>query len=334
MNIATAQLVRITTAEQYLALRPAEGLLLIDACVLQQHRPDEHWAMIDSERVVARCSLWWHRTPPCATQSIGLIGHYAAATDEHAAALLEFACRKLAGEGCTLAVGPLDENTWRDYRFVTDEGQEPRYFLEPSNPPEWPTQFTRHGFTEFARYFSALAEDLSLTSSRMARVRTRMANLDVWIRPLCRDNFDADLRQIFAVAKTAFRDHVLYQDIGEAEFVQQIEALRSMVLCDLILLAEQKGNAVGFGFAVPDLLQAERGNPVDTVVIKTLGVLPGRRFAGLGQLLLEELQQRAASLGFRRAIHALVRETGPLQKLSRRYAVPFRRYTLFAKDLS
>jgi GNAT superfamily N-acetyltransferase len=282
---------------------------------------------------MARCSLWWQNTPRHPQHRVGLIGHYAAATDQAAGALLEFACQQLAEKGCTLAVGPMDGNTWRDYRFVTEEGNEPRFFLEPHNPPEWPAQFIRYGFKEFARYFSALADDLTLTSSRVDRVQQWRAKQDVCIRPLCEDHFDADLRQIHAVAQTAFRDHILYQEMGQADFVQQYESLRSIVPFDLVLLAEQKGRAVGFGFAVPDLLQAERGERVDTVVIKTLGVLPDREFAGLGQLLLEQLQQRAATHGFRRAIHALVREAGHLQRISRRYAVPFRRYTLFAKGL-
>lgn len=333
MNTATEQFVRIRSVGQCLTLVPIDGLPPFNAQVLQHHRPDAHWAFVDAEHVKARCSLWWQSTPPCPGQRVGLIGHYAAATDDAASALLKFACQQLAGKGCTLAIGPMDGNTWRDYRFVTEAGNEPGFFLEPHNPPEWPSQFTRHGFKEFARYFSALAEDLTLTSMRLNRVRTRMANQGVSIRSFSKDHFDADLRQIHAVAQTVFRDHILYQVMGEVEFVDQYETLLSIVPFDLVLLAEQKGRVVGFGFATPNMLQAERGEPVDTVIIKTLGVLPDREFAGLGQLLLERLQQRAATLGFRRAIHALVRETGHLQKISQRYAMPFRRYSLFAKEL-
>jgi len=333
MNSVTERFVQIRSAHQCLALVPTEGLPPFNAQLLQRHRPDAHWAVVDAGHVTARCSLWWQSTPHWPPHRVGLIGHYAASSDDTASDLLELACQQLAENDCTLAVGPMDGNTWRDYRFVTESGNEPGFFLEPHNPPEWPAQFHRHGFREFARYFSAVADDLTRTSPRMDRVRMRMTKQGVRIRSVSEDHFDEDLRQIHAVAQTVFRDHVLYQAMGEAEFVQQYETLRSNVPFDLVLLAEQNGRMVGFGFATPDMLQAERGETVDTVLIKTLGVLPDREFAGLGQLLLEQLQQRAATLGFRRAIHALVRETGNLQKISQRYAVPFRRYTLFAKEL-
>jgi GNAT superfamily N-acetyltransferase len=227
----------------------------------------------------------------------------------------------------------MNGNTWRDYRFVTEAGNEPRFILEPHNPPQWPAQFVNHGFQEHARYFSALSEDLTRTTQRVRRVQQRMAKQNIRLRPLSTDSFESDLRQIHAVAQIAFRNHILYQQMNESEFLQQYQALRSIVPFDLVLIAEQHGKAVGFGFAMPDRLQAARGETIDTVIIKTLGVLPGREFAGLGQVLLEQLQQRGSQLGYRRAIHALVGETGPLQKISQRYAVPFRQYTLFSKEL-
>ncbi|MBT4865645.1 MAG: GNAT family N-acetyltransferase [Planctomycetaceae bacterium] len=333
MKTATEQFVQIGNAEQYCAFRPMADLPSFDAQLLQDHSVDAHWAIIDAGRVTARCSLWWKNAPAHPEHRIGLVGHYAAATDESAAALLEFVCQQLAETGCTLAVGPMDGNTWRDYRFVTETGGEPRFFLEPHNRPDGPAQFVRQGFGDFAHYFSALVTDLKLTSPRLERVQKRMAKRGIRIRSIRNDTFQSDLQKIYTVAQTAFREHTLYDEMGESEFLRQYESLRGVVPFDLVLLAEQKGRAVGFGFAVPDLLQARRGETVDTVVIKTLGVLPDREFAGLGQQLLEQIQHRAFALGYRRAIHALVRETGHLQKISRRYAVPFRRYSLFAKGL-
>lgn len=322
------------TVEQWHALPPTAGLPLFDSHVLQRHRPDAHWAVVNSHGVTAHCSLWWRATPAHFQHRIGLIGHFAAATEEAARELLALACRELAAAGCTLAIGPMDGNTWRDYRFVTHSAELPCFLMEPNNPAEWPVQFLRSGFTDFARYFSALAEDLTLKYPRVERAWGRMKNCGVRIRPVSADQFDADLKKIYAVARVAFRDHILYQEIQELEFIQQYEALRAKVPLDLVLLAETDSRAIGFGFAVPDLLQAQRGEPVHTVVIKTLAALPEREFAGLGQVLLEALQQRAADMGFRRAIHALVGEVDNLQRISARYAVPFRRYALFAKDLS
>lgn len=333
MKLATGQRPTIISAEQAGAMPRARSLPVFDDGLLEQHRADAHWAIAEDDVIVARCTLWWRETPRYQQHRVGVIGHYAAASDAAAAALLEFSAGELEAKGCTLAVGPMDGSTWRDYRLMTEGSDEPRFFLEPANPPEWPAQFVRSGFSEFAWYFSAVVRDLSRGTPRIGRVRERMERSAVRIRVFDKDRFDDELQCIYDVAQSSFADHLLYAPLSEGEFRRQFEPLRAHVPTELILLAEQEQKAVGFCFAVPDLLQCKRGEAVDTVIVKTLGVRPGRAFAGLGQLLLEKVQQRAAVLGFRRAVHALVRETGHLERISGRYAVPFRRYALFAREL-
>ena len=75
-----------------------------------------------------------------------------------------------------------------------------------------------------------------------------------------------------------------------------------------MLVAEHEDRPVGFLFGVGDMNQASRGEPIDTLVVKSLAILPDRRYAGLGTVLLDRCQQAAHRLGFRRAIHALMRE--------------------------
>jgi predicted N-acetyltransferase YhbS len=71
---------------------------------------------------------------------------------------------------------------------------------------------------------------------------------------------------------------------------------------------------------------------VDTVVLKSLAVLPGRAGAGLGGLLMARCHEAASALGFRRVIHALMHESNVSLNLSGHYAKPFRRYTLYARE--
>ena len=301
MKLATGQRPTIISAEQAGALPRARSLPVFDDGLLEQHRADAHWAIADDGLITARCSLWWRETPRYQQHRVGVIGHYGAASDEAAAVLLEFSAGELAAKGCTLVVGPMDGSTWRDYRLVADGSDEPRFFLEPANPPEWPVHFARAGFSECAGYFSAVVEDLSRSSPRVKRVRQRMEGSGVRIRVFDKDRFDDELQHIYDVARSSFVDHLMYAPLSEGEFRTQFEPLRAHVPTELILLAKRDQEAVGFCFAFPDLLQRERGEPLDTVIVKTLGVRPGRAFAGLGQLLLEEVQQRAAGIGYRRA---------------------------------
>ena len=99
------------------------------------------WA--NPERARACCSLWWKKVPPFAAHKVGVIGHYASTDDAPAWALLDAALDSLRRHDCTVAIGPMDGNTWRHYRFATELGAEPPFFLEPANPPAWPLQFER-----------------------------------------------------------------------------------------------------------------------------------------------------------------------------------------------
>jgi GNAT superfamily N-acetyltransferase len=90
---------------------------------------------------------------------------------------------------------------------------------------------------------------------------------------------------------------------------------------------------IGFIFPLPDVLQATAGRHINTAIVKTLAVLPQRRFAGLGSHLLAANRRAARGLGYRRLIHALMHESNKSRSISARYASVFRHYTLFAKQL-
>jgi ribosomal protein S18 acetylase RimI-like enzyme len=103
---------------------------------------------------------------------------------------------------------------------------------------------------------------------------------------------------------------------------------------ELVLLAEQQDALIGFVFALPDVLQARRGIPIDTIVMKTLAVDPSAGGLGLGSALLDEAQRIARQRGFRRAIHALIHENNVSRKISDRYARSIRQYALYARALA
>lgn len=313
-------------------MQVATAVSSLTADDLAREAPDRHWMLTDAHGdPIGRCSLWWQNTPAYRGHRVGMIGHYAACDAAAARRVLRYACEQLAERGCSIAVGPMDGNTWRQYRFVTERGDEPPFFLEPDNPDDWPGYFTKCGFEPVAQYFSALNTDLHNRPHAISEIHRRMAARGVQIGPLQRERFDDELRGIYAIATAAFRDNFLYRPLAESEFVAQYRTLSRHVPTDFILIAKLHDQPVGFVFAVPDLLQVQRGETIDTIVVKTLGVLPGRQFAGLGHLLLASVEQRAVEFGFVRSIHALVRDVPHLRRMSSRVARPIRRYALFAK---
>lgn len=322
------QLIRIATPtqlEQFCQAQPALSLPQVQA-----QKADEHWLLLNESNVVrARCSLWWKQAPAYQSHRVGLIGHFAAHDDSAAKELLTTACESLRARDYTLAVGPIDGNTWNRYRSVTERGDAPSFFLEPENPPEWPQYFTELGFAPMAEYFSTITNDLSLRHPRLKELAAQWQH--VTIRAAQPDCLVEELQRIYSVAAVAFQNNFLYTPISEAEFMAQYEPLRPYIRPELILLAEHEGRMVGFLFALPDILQAQRAEPIDTFIVKTVAVLP--EYTGLGSLLVARSHAVGVRLGFRRAIHALMHEDNKSRRISQHYSAPLRRYALFAKEL-
>lgn len=299
------------------------------------HQSDAHVVALLDGVLVARASLWWTHTPKVPGQRTGVLGHFAALDAAGAGEVLAAACNELRRCNCDTAIGPMDGNTWRRYRLLTDRGTEPTFFLEPDNPDEWPGFFELSGFTPLATYFSALNQELSVVDQRMSDKMKRLQDAGVGVRRLDSNQFTEELRRIYAVSRESFQSNFLYTPIEEKEFLAQYEPIKAHIHAELVLLAEKSdtGAPVGFAFAIPDLAQARRGLPVDTAVLKTLAVLPSHASVGLGSALMSACQQAARALGYRRVIHALMHEDNRSLELSRRYAQPFRRYTLYSRAL-
>jgi len=277
--------------------------------------------------------LWWDGLPVLDGRPAGYIGRFSADTEPAARELLRRACKALAGHGCGVAVGPIDGTTWHRYRFVTAGSAEPAFFLEPTNPPEWPRYFRASGFEALARYQSRVTESLSAADPRAARSEARLRARGFRVRPLDPSLLDRELMAIHAIAVRAFSGAFLYQPISFEAFVKSMAPVLPHLIPEMILIAEQSGRPVGFLFAIPDIMNRMDGAVPGTVVLKTVAVLPGRATAGVGGWLSRHFHHRAAELGYRRVIHALIHESNSSLNLHRAPSTLLREYTLFSKPL-
>jgi GNAT superfamily N-acetyltransferase len=308
------------------------GLSDLTPDILRRHRPDASHMVLDGATPVARASLWWTAVPPFGAHRLGLIGHYAAVDGEAARLLHEGACTELARHGCDLAVGPMDGSVWRRYRLLTERGTEPPFFLEPDNPDEWPAHFEAAGFTPLAHYYSALNGDIA-RHTVPGDLGPSLSRQGFAVRSLDVHDTEAEIHRLWEIASSAFARHFLYTPIAEDEFAEMQRPLLAFVRPELVQVAETNGRPVGFCFAIPDMLQARRGETIDTVIFHTIAVLPERQGRGIASLLVASVAERARLLGFRRTIFALAHEDNPSRRLERGLMRDFRRYTLFARQL-
>lgn len=307
--------------------------------MLEAQQTDTHLIYLAAEPV-ARCSLWWTNTPPYNNECVGFIGHFESQNSAATHKLLEEACELLKRQGCTIAIGPLDGTTWRRYRFVTESPLgASAFFLEPTNPAEYPQQWLLSGFMPLAQYTSALQSllepDPEIDKRMEKLVNSRLAKAGIGFRSLDVNRLEQELEAIFDISLKSFASNFLYSPISKAEFMVSYQKILPFALPELVLFAELDGQAIGYVFGIPDVLQKQHGETLDTFIIKTLAVLPEHMNKGLGSVLTHLVTQKALGLGFKKAIHALMLETNQSQSISERFSGQvLRRYTLYAKYLS
>jgi predicted N-acetyltransferase YhbS len=295
---------------------------------------DQHFAVLDdNQQIRARCSVWWRDTASVDGEKTGAIGHYAATEERFGAAVLEHACRELGSRQCKVAVGPLDGNTWRRYRFVTERGSAKPFFLEPDNPDTYPIHFERSGFRTLATYVSEINPAMAIRQPELGSLRDKIASLGIHIRPLYAEDPVDDLDGIYDVVRESFQSSFLYTPLDRESYRSMYIPLLKAVDPRLMLVAEQDGEIVGFVFAPPDVLQKTYQDSVDAIVIKTIAIRPRQELSGLGRVLIVDMLKNAIDMGFTTAISALMHTGNRSQEISSRCAGPMRGYALFGREL-
>jgi GNAT superfamily N-acetyltransferase len=297
----------------------------------RQH-PDLSLVAVDRSGDRACASVWWRDVPALPEHRVGVAGHFAAANAMAGAQVLAAACAVLRSHGATLAVGPMDANTWHRYRLVTWRSNDPPFLLEPDNPDSWPRCFELAGFEALAGYHSACCDDITRLPIDAATA-VRLAGDGFRIRTLDPSRIDAEVHALWAAAGDAFAGNYLYTPITQEEFRHIYATAIASAPPEMVTIAEHDGRIAGFLFAYPDSLQAARGERVDTVVLKTLGVVGGAKRRGLGRWLFDSAIAAARGAGYRRAIFALIHDDNPSARFGRESRRLIRRYTLYGQLL-
>jgi L-amino acid N-acyltransferase YncA len=312
-----------------------EDLTGFDPSMIARDKADQHFAAVDQAGCIkARCSIWWRGTAIVEDQHTGAIGHYAANDAASASVLLEHACQELKTRQCNYALGPMDGNTWRNYRLITERGTAKPFFLEPDNADDWPMHFTSTGFSTYLNYVSEINPDFPGRQPELGNLREKFSALQVTIEPLDLNCPAEDLQGLYQVVCEAFSLSPLYTPLGFDNFVAMYAPLLSTVDPRLMLIARHEGQVVGFVFAPPDYLQSTNPAEIDTVVIKTIAILPQKQYSGLGRVLIVDMLRNAETMGYCQAVSALMHTENRSQEISADCAGPMRHYELFGRKLN
>ena len=295
-------------------------------------RPQLTLAMLDGQRVRACFSLWWDGTPMVDGKPSLCLGHLYAETEMLARQALRHLDEVARARDLVRPVlAPMDGATWFPYRLTLETAERPPFFLERSTAPFWPALFEAVGFALVARYHSSETQRL-IYADRTADVWvSRIADGALSIRAFDRTRGDEDLKALYALSVESFARNLFYTPISEDDFLALYRGIVPVLVPELVLMAFDGDELVGFVFAVPDYAQRQRGETVDTVIVKTGAVRRGRAYAGLGGYLGHLVHRRAAERGFTRAIHAFYHEDNLSRAISDKSGHIMRTYGLYGR---
>jgi GNAT superfamily N-acetyltransferase len=298
------------------------------------------------DRPVARAAAWLSRLDPTSAAPCGALGSFEAHEDPDAAgAVLRAAIDWLRARGAARIVGPMDGDTWHRYRLSVGPYDEPPFLMEPHNPPYYPALWEAAGFRPLERYFSKTVETLPAVLEAL-RPKAERAAAAYPLRALDPARFEAELEVLFELSRACFAGNFLYTDIGREQFLDLYSGTRPVIDPDLVCFAStSSGEPAGFLFAIPDrhravaAMRGRRGlaarlrywlrRHADTVNMKTIGVRPEHRRAGLAAALCHRVYAAAVRKGYRRANLCLIRDGNPSAVLDADLGRVSRRYVLY-----
>ncbi len=271
-------------------------------------------------------------------KNTAILGFYEAISEEDGVSLLTHVEQELRQRGIETLIGPMNQNTWSQYRFAlpkrkTDPEFSPHsFFGDVTNHESYPTHFESRGFEPVSYYESRANFNLNLRHNRRFEIERNLAEQGIHIQTISMKEWDVILREIFSLSLEGFSNNKFYAPINFEYFRSLYQGIEPFIDEDFFLLARNRQNQlVGFIFAYPDSTAAEK-----RVVLKSMTIDKTVRGMGLGLFLMEEIQRIAYEKHFDIAIHALMYVDNTTKGISEggMGSVIFRRYALYGKKLS
>ncbi len=258
------------------------------------------------------------------------IGNYECVNEtKYSKALLEFAFAKAKTSKCKYILGPINSSTWNNYRFKTDNIQQP-FFLEPEHPIYYNDHFKKAGFKTVSKYTSYLISELSHLPLFDDKTQKKLDLAKIKIRNIDHDDYENELRKIYDLSLASFTKNSFYTPISWESFIAKFMPLKAIAKPEHTIIAEnKKGETVGFLFAIDDLFCKSEKRIISKTIVHKNSIL----YNGLGTALLLKLHSYAVENNYNSMIYAFMISEGTFDAYSAKIGSLYREYNLYIKEL-
>lgn len=252
------------------------------------------------------------------SENIGFFGFFECVDDQDVAnALFEAAKTWLMAKGVTAMRGPASPSVNDEYGLLVEGFEHPPAILMAYNPPYYQRLVEQYGFVKAKDLFSYYLDGNKVFAEKLVRVSEIVRKkTGVVIRPLDMKRFDQEVKTIRDLYNRGWSRNWGEVPMTEEEFTYVAKDLKAIVNPELVIIAEIKGEPVGFGLSLPDYNIILKDNKhgwlipalfrillfkkrIDFARVVILGVLPEYLNSGIGGLLFQETGARCVRNGYR-----------------------------------
>jgi len=285
-----------------------------------QHADVQYFLAWHGDEVVGRvATIVNHQHVRFHDEAVGFFGFFESIDDEQVStALLTAAEHWVAERGMTGIRGPMNFSTNEECGLLVDGFQYPPNIMMPYNLLYAARLIEAAGYRKAKDLLAYLIDgrDNSTPPQRLVRGIERLQQQQqVTIRPINLRRFRQDVNLLLEVYNSAWERNWGFVPMSPAETGALAAQLRLVGDPNLCLLAEIKGETVGFALALPDYNQALRHldgrlfpfglfkllwhkRKINGARVLTLGLKPGFRRSGIDAMLYLRLWEEAPKHGY------------------------------------
>jgi L-amino acid N-acyltransferase YncA len=289
------------------------------------------YMLYDGEELKGRLALYDNPDLEYQSKKSFCIGNYECVDEKDCARLLLHAAQDDAkSAGAEYVIGPMNGSTWDNYRFSAHNGS-PNFLLEPYHHIYYNKQWQDNGFQVISKYVSNYESEIVCDQPTVLQREKELLDAGLIIRNVNLDRYEEELERLYPFVMLTFQTNFLYTPVSWEHFREKYTEARAIIIAENLLIAEDsEGNIVGFVFVYDDLYNRKE----KSLVVKTIGRHPDKKWSGLGQVLANRVVRRAKNLGYQSLVHAFIFEKGTSVNLSAMFlGNSAKNYILYGKEI-
>jgi hypothetical protein len=250
-------------------------------------------------------------------EKVGFFGFFECIDDQAVAnALFDAARTWLKSRGMEAMRGPASPSVNDEYGLLVDGFDQEPYVLMSYNPPYYAPLIEKYGLVKKKDLYAFEVNSKKVFTDKLKRVSEIVKKREGLVfRSLNMKDFPNEVRKIHDLYSRAWSRNWGEVPLTDDEFDYMAKDLKPIVNPELVVIAEAKGNPVGFGLSLPDLNQVLKHNKkgrlipgllrllffkkrIDRVRVIILGVVPEYLNTGIGGVLFYETGVRCVANGY------------------------------------